>query len=96
MQFLVETSIVSDASQEVIDNGLEAELRQVRRLYGANVLRQIWHREDRLGSVILVEAASVAEVVAHMDTLPLAQAGVVKVDVIIPLKPHAAMLVGTD
>ncbi|MBB5417280.1 muconolactone delta-isomerase [Paraburkholderia atlantica] len=91
MQYLVLTSLDAAAPSDVVLAGLESEHQQVRELYGASVLRQIWRREDRRGAVLLFEVTSETEVSSYPEKLPLALAGAVKVYLLVPLGPHAAL-----
>jgi muconolactone delta-isomerase len=70
--------------------GLPGELQRVRELYADGFIRQIWSRSDHPGSAILVEAGTDEELEERMNTLPLAKAGMVKIDAVIQLKPHAS------
>ncbi len=60
----------------------------VRELYASGLLRQVWRRGDIPGAAILWEAASEAEVRAALDSLPIAQAGMLEILVIVPLAPY--------
>jgi muconolactone delta-isomerase len=64
------------------------EGHRVRELYASGLLRQIWRRGDIPGAAILWEAASEAEVRAALDSLPIAQAGMLEILVITPLAPY--------
>lgn len=96
MQYLVLTSLDAVASSEIVNVGLEAEYQRVRQLYSVDVLRQIWRREDRRGAVLIFEAATEAEVASYLESLPLAKVGAVKVDNLIPLGAHAALLTNSN
>jgi muconolactone delta-isomerase len=64
------------------------EGNRVRELYVSGLLRQIWRRGDIPGAAILWEAASKPEVRAALDSLPIAQAGMLEILVIVPLAPY--------
>jgi muconolactone delta-isomerase len=64
------------------------EGQRVRELYAAGILRQVWRRGDIPGAAILWEAASEAEVRAAIDSLPIAQAGMLEILVVAPLAPY--------
>jgi muconolactone delta-isomerase len=64
------------------------ETRRVKELYSAGLLRQIWRRGDIPGAAILWEAASEAEVRAALDSLPIAQAGMLEILALVPLAPY--------
>ena len=64
------------------------ETQRVKELYAAGLLRQIWRRGDIPGAAILWEAASEAEVRAALDSLPIAQAGMLEILALVPLAPY--------
>ena len=67
---------------------VEQEVAQARLLYAQGFIRQIWHRTDLPGACMLLEAESVDQARAQLDTLPLVGAGMLEVTVI-PLRPYA-------
>lgn len=89
MQFLSlsrrRTEAFSDAE---FANLAEAESQRARSLYAEGILQQIWLRGDMPGACILFEAASEDEVRAALATLPMAQAGMLELLWVIPLKPY--------
>jgi muconolactone delta-isomerase len=64
------------------------ETQRVKELYAQGILRQIWRRGDIPGAAILWEAASEAEVRAALDSLPIAQAGMLEILALVPLEPY--------
>jgi len=64
------------------------EGKRVRELYASGLLRQVWKRGDVPGASILWEAASLAEVQAALETLPLYRAGLLEVEALVPLEPY--------
>jgi muconolactone delta-isomerase len=90
VQFLVLTLRNTAYTEADFAPGLPGELQRVRELYAAGFIRQIWSRSDHPGSAILVEAGTDEELEERMNTLPLAKAGMVKIDAVIQLKPHAS------
>jgi muconolactone delta-isomerase len=64
------------------------EGNRVRELYASGLLRQIWKRGDIPGAAILWEAASEAEVHAALDSLPIAQAGMLEIMLVVSLAPY--------
>ncbi len=90
MQFLSLSRRRTDAfPPEAFTPELNArESQRVRELYGSGILRQVWRRGDVPGAAILWEAASVAEVRAALDSLPIAQAGMLEILVVAPLAPY--------
>jgi muconolactone delta-isomerase len=66
----------------------EAEIAQARVLYAQGFIRQLWHRGDTAGVCMIIEADSEAHVREGLETLPLARAGMLELQ-IVPLKPYA-------
>jgi muconolactone delta-isomerase len=64
------------------------EGQRVKALYASGILRQIWKRGDIPGASILWEAASEAEVRAAIASLPIFQAGMLEILVLVPLEPY--------
>jgi hypothetical protein len=67
---------------------LEAEAQRARHLYTDGVNRMMWSRGDTPGAVVLIEAESLDEALAGIDTLPLRQKGMLLLDMIVPLNPY--------
>ncbi len=67
---------------------MAAETARVRQLYAAGALRQIWKRGDLAGAAILWEAATMAEVEAVIESLPIRQAGLLEIVALVPLEPY--------
>jgi muconolactone delta-isomerase len=64
------------------------ETLRVKELYASGILRQIWKRTDIPGASILWEAASEAEARAALSSLPIFQAGMLEVVMLVPLEPY--------
>lgn len=67
------------------------EGQRVKELYAAGILRQVWRRGDAPGAAIVWEAASEAEVRAALDSLPIAQAGMLELTLLTPLEPYPGL-----
>jgi muconolactone delta-isomerase len=68
---------------------IAAEGQRVKALYASGILRQIWKRGDTPGASILWEAPSEAEVRAAIATLPIFAAGMLEIELLVPLEPYA-------
>ena len=68
---------------------LEPEAERARTMYAEGTIRAMWARKDVPGAVILLEADSLEAAQAAFDSLPLAQRGMLGVQ-IIPLAPYRA------
>lgn len=67
-----------------------AEGQRVRELYAAGVVRTIWRRQDMPGAAMILEAASEDEARAALESLPLAQKGMLEIVVFTALEPYPA------
>ncbi len=67
---------------------MSAETARVREMYAAGTLRQIWKRGDVAGAAILWEAATMAEVEAAIESLPIRTAGLLEIVALVPLEPY--------
>lgn len=64
------------------------ETQRVKELYASGLLRQIWKRGDTPGAAILWEASSETKIRAALDSLPIFQAGMLEILVMVPLEPY--------
>ena len=69
---------------------LDKEAEKVRELYAEGFIRQIWMRGDVPGAFMMIEASNEKEALDKLHTLPLHQAGMLELVVLIPLKPYRA------
>jgi muconolactone delta-isomerase len=74
---------------EAFEALMDAEGLRVRQLYAEGTLRALWGRTDIPGAVMEWEAPDQATVQAALDSLPIAQRGMLEVQVI-PLRPYRA------
>jgi muconolactone delta-isomerase len=92
MQFLTLSRRRTDAfpPEAFTSDLVSREGHRVKELYAAGILRQVWRRGDQPGATILWEAASETEVRAAIDSLPIAQAGMLELVSLVPLEPYPA------
>lgn len=64
------------------------ETQRAKELYASGLLRHIWKRGDAPGAAIIWEAASEAEVRAAIASLPIFQAGMLEIVLVVPLEPY--------
>ena len=75
-------------SSQEFDKFLEAEAEAVRTFYIEGSVRAIWSREDALGAVLLLEAASLGEAQKLLAALPLVQREMAEVEKVVPLRGY--------
>ncbi len=89
MQFLVVSRRRTEAfSDDEIAPKLEPEAQRARQLYLDGFIRQIWHRGNEPGAVLLVEAASKEALEEGLQGLPMYQAGMLEAVITVPLDPY--------
>jgi muconolactone delta-isomerase len=90
MQFLsISRRLVDKFPPETFTPELIAqETARVQQLYAVGILRQIWKRSDTPGASILWEAAFESEVRAAIESLPLFEAGLLELTMLLPLEPY--------
>jgi len=89
MQFIILTRRNADRFRdEEFQAVRDEETRRVQELYMASQIRQIWCREDIRGVAMLIEAATPEEARGIFGSLPMAAAGMIALDALIPLTPY--------
>ena len=90
MQFIsISRRLTERFSDEQFADYIEAERERVRELYRDGVVRSIWSRKDAAGAVMLLECADEATARAAVGSLPLAQRGMLDVQILV-LAPYPA------
>ncbi len=74
---------------EAFEALLDAEGLRVRELYAEGIVRTLWGRTDIAGAVMLLEAPDATTAQAALDSLPLAQRGMLEVQ-LVPLRAYRA------
>jgi muconolactone delta-isomerase len=92
MQFLVLTERLTEQFPEAewTAERLAAEGQRVRELYAAGIVRSIWRRKDRPGATLIIEAPDQAGVEEAINSLPLAQLGMIWFPIVTALEPYPA------
>ncbi|MHB8461855.1 MAG: muconolactone Delta-isomerase family protein [Vulcanimicrobiaceae bacterium] len=90
MQFISLSRRRVDAfTPEQFAEHIAAERERVRELYRDGIVRQLWVRQDTPGAIMLLEAEDAGSAQAALDSLPLAQRGMLDVQ-LVPLGPYPA------
>ncbi len=66
---------------------LEAEARQVWKLYKRGVIREIYFRADKKSAIIILECKNIEDAEENLSTLPLVREGLIYFE-FIPLVPY--------
>lgn len=90
MQFIsISRRLTERFSDEQFGAHIDAERERVRELYRDGVVRSIWSRKDAAGAVMLIESDDEPSARAAVNSLPLAQRGMLDVQVV-PLGAYPA------
>ncbi len=95
MKILALDKVLESATAEGIKASFMKEVDQTVKLYLADVVREIYFRQDRSGTVLVLEAASLEEARKMVDTLPLVKAKMIDFD-LIPLGPFMPLALLLD
>ncbi len=87
MKILALEEEIEGATPEEFHPYLQAEARQVWSLVQSGVVREIYFRQDRSSSVLILECESVAEASRVLSTLPLVQNSLIRFE-LIPVRPY--------
>ena len=83
MQFLsISRRKTERFSEQQFAEHINAERERIRELYRDGIVRSIWSRKDVPGAVMLLECATEAEARAALDSLPLAERGMLEVQLV--------------
>lgn len=89
MQFLVVfRRLAENLSKAQLTHMLELEAEMVRTLYSEGFIRQIWHRDDGPGAVLVIETTDQAMLNAGLARLPMYQAGMLEAEKTLALSPY--------
>ena len=90
MQFIsISRRLTERFSDEQFATHIPAERERVRLLYRDGAVRSIWSRKDAAGAIMLLECVDEAAAHEAVSSLPLAERGMLDVQ-IIPLGPYPA------
>jgi len=89
MQFLAISRMRTDKFSDAdFAPHLDAEAQRARTLYIEGHVRQIWYRGDERGAVSMLEASDEKAARELIDSLPMVQAGMLELVMMIPLVPY--------
>ncbi len=71
----------ADKPAEEFAPHMEAESKMALQMFAADFIREIYSRNDGMGAVLVIEAASEDEVNSRLGELPLVKAGLLTAEV---------------
>lgn len=86
MKILAIDKVLESATPEGIKANFMKEVDQTVKLYLADVVREIYFRQDRSGTVLVLEAPSLEDARKMIETLPLVREKMIDFE-LIPLGP---------
>ena len=96
MQFIsTSRRLTEQFSDEQFAAHIDAERERVRQLYQEGIVRSIWSRKDAAGAVMLLECQDEAAATAAVNSLPLAERGMLEVQ-LVPVGPYPAFFPKTN
>ncbi len=87
MKILAIDRVSEDATPERIKEQFLKEINRCVQFYLADIIREMYFRQDRSGTVLVLEAPSLEEAQSLLAKMPLVAAGQVQYDCI-PLGPY--------
>lgn len=87
MKILAIEKEIAGATPEDFQPHLKAEAHKVWELQQQDIIREIYFRADCSSAVLILECAGIVAAEKILQTLPLAQANLIKFE-IIPIKPY--------
>ncbi len=82
MKLLAIDHMLPGATPELIRQHLLAEARHVWELHSAGIVREVYSRADRPGTVLMLEAHDEEDARRVLESFPLARAGLVAFDIV--------------
>jgi hypothetical protein len=90
MQFLVLARVAEGVAMEQVLPHVKAEAKMVWQQYSAETVRSVYYIADMSGAVLMCEAPTLEAMQEIVTQFPMAQAGVLKFE-IIPLRPYIGL-----
>ncbi|SIO32072.1 YciI family protein [Halodesulfovibrio marinisediminis] len=95
MKILAIDKVMPDATPDKVKETFMKEVNHTVKMYLADVVREMYFRQDRSGTVLVLEAPSMEEARNLIDKMPLVQAGLIDFD-LIPLGPFVPLALLLD
>ena len=95
MKILAIDTVLPEATPEKIKENFLKEVNHTMNMYLADVVREIYFRQDRSGTVLMLEAPSLEDARAMLDKLPMVKAGLINFE-LIPLGPFVPLALLLD
>ena len=95
MKILAIDKVLPEATPEKVKENFMKDVNHTVKMYLADVVREIYFRQDRSGTIMMLEAPTLDDARAMIDKLPMVQAGLIAFD-LIPLGPYVPLALLLD
>ncbi len=85
----------ADKPAEEFAPHMEAESKMALGMYAEDFIREIYSRQDGMGAILVLEAASEEDVKSRLSELPLAKAGLLSFE-IYPVAPYRGIVAAAN
>lgn len=95
MKIIAIDKVQPDATPDKIKETFMNEVNHTVKMYLADVVREMYFRQDRSGTVLILEAPSVEDARGLINKMPMVQAGLIDYD-LIPVGPFVPLALLLD
>ena len=95
MKILAIDKVLPDATPDKVKENFMKEVNHTIKMYLADVVREMYFRQDRSGTILMLEAPSMEDARTLIDRMPMVQAGLIDFD-LIPIGPFVPLALLLD
>lgn len=95
MKILALDKVLPGATPDKVKENFMKDVNHTIKMYLADVVRDMYFRQDRSGTVLMLEAPSVEDARTLIDRMPMVQAGLIDFD-LIPIGPFVPLALLLD
>lgn len=95
MKILAIDKVLPEATPDKVKDTFMKEVNHTVKMYLADVVREMYFRQDRSGTILVLEAPSMEDARSLIDRMPMVQAGLIDFE-LIPLGPFVPLALLLD
>lgn len=95
MKILAIDKVMPDATPDKVKETFMDEVNYTVKMYLADVVREMYFRQDRSGTILMLEAPSLEEARGLINNMPMVQAGLIDYE-LIPVGPFVPLALLLD
>ncbi|WP_290918941.1 hypothetical protein [Halodesulfovibrio sp.] len=95
MKILAIDKVMPDATPDKVKETFMDEVNYTVKMYLADVVREMYFRQDRSGTILMLEAPSLEEARGLINKMPMVQAGLIDYE-LIPVGPFVPLALLLD